>query len=149
MFCFTRWKSEGFESSLCYCARLVWCSRAVEVSRSQAHIKYHAKDQPQQVLSSLFIFSLKDIEGYKFSYVRYICVIIGCILSGGLLRLLFHWFPHWMLWCTHKVCDLNEANKVKIKVWVLLFSKCSLNFNRIFLVSTSIKFNILHEESQG
>ncbi|CAH8649549.1 unnamed protein product [Schistosoma margrebowiei] len=22
-----------------------------------------------------------------------------------------------MLWCTHKVCDLNEADKVKIKVW--------------------------------
>ncbi|CAH8649471.1 unnamed protein product [Schistosoma margrebowiei] len=59
--------------------------------------------------------STSDIEGYKFSYVRYICVIIGCILSGGLLRLLFHWFPHWMLWCTHKVCDLNEADKVKIK----------------------------------
>ncbi|CAH8620218.1 unnamed protein product [Schistosoma mattheei] len=59
--------------------------------------------------------STSDIEGYKFSYVRYICVIIGCILSGGLLRLLFHWFPHWMLWCTHKVCDLNEANKVMIK----------------------------------
>ncbi|CAI2734779.1 unnamed protein product [Schistosoma spindalis] len=59
--------------------------------------------------------STSDIEGYKFSYVRYICVIIGCILSGGLLRLLFHWFPHWMLWCTHRTCDLNEANKVKIK----------------------------------
>lgn len=59
--------------------------------------------------------STSDIEGYKFSYVRYICVIIGCVLSGGLLRLLFHWFPHWMLSCTHKSCDLSEANKVKIK----------------------------------
>ncbi|CAH8675006.1 unnamed protein product [Schistosoma rodhaini] len=55
------------------------------------------------------------IEGYKLSHVRYICVIVGCVLTGGLLRLLFHWFPHWMLWCTHKTCSLKEAKKVKIK----------------------------------
>ncbi|CAH8649573.1 unnamed protein product [Schistosoma bovis] len=59
--------------------------------------------------------SRSDIEGYKFSYVRYICVIIGCVLTAGLLRLLFHWFPHWMLWCTHKACGLKEADKVMIK----------------------------------
>ncbi|CAH8576479.1 unnamed protein product [Schistosoma turkestanicum] len=59
--------------------------------------------------------SASEIEGYKFSYIRYFCVIIGCILSGGLLRLLFHWFPHWLLWCTHKTCELSEASKVKIK----------------------------------
>ncbi|KAK4476206.1 hypothetical protein MN116_001418 [Schistosoma mekongi] len=59
--------------------------------------------------------STSEIEGYKFSYVRYWCMVICCILSGGLLRLLFHWFPHWMLSCTHKTCNLNEANKVKIK----------------------------------
>lgn len=69
-----------------------------------------------------FNYNSKDIEGYKFSYVRYICVIIGCVLTAGLLRLLFHWFPHWMLWCTHKACGLKEADKVMIKVWVQLFS---------------------------
>ncbi|CAH8629289.1 unnamed protein product [Schistosoma intercalatum] len=59
--------------------------------------------------------SRSDIEGYKFSYVRYICVIIGCVLTAGLLRLLFHWYPQWMLWCTHKTCGLKEADKVMIK----------------------------------
>ncbi|CAH8619917.1 unnamed protein product [Heterobilharzia americana] len=59
--------------------------------------------------------STSEIEGYRFSYVRYICMIIGCVLTGGFLRLLFHWFPQWMLWCTHKSCGLHEAHKVKIK----------------------------------
>ncbi|CAH8871431.1 unnamed protein product [Trichobilharzia szidati] len=56
-----------------------------------------------------------DIEGYQFSHVRYAFMVAGCVLTGGLLRLLFHWFPQWMLWCTHKSSELHEAHKVKIK----------------------------------
>lgn len=32
----------------------------------------------------------------------------------GLARLVFHWKPDWMLRCTHEVCPLAEATKVRL-----------------------------------
>ncbi len=43
------------------------------------------------------------------------------ILSCGLLRLLFHWKPHWMLNLTHVKCPLDCAKKVLL---VVSFSNC-------------------------
>nr|XP_027204749.1 probable cation-transporting ATPase 13A3 [Dermatophagoides pteronyssinus]XP_027204751.1 probable cation-transporting ATPase 13A3 [Dermatophagoides pteronyssinus] len=34
------------------------------------------------------------------------------IFTFGILRLIFHWKPHWMLYCTHNQCSLEKAKKV-------------------------------------
>lgn len=36
------------------------------------------------------------------------------ILTVGILRLLFHWKPQWMLKCTHVPCPLPQATKVML-----------------------------------
>ncbi|KAF5395502.1 hypothetical protein PHET_11942 [Paragonimus heterotremus] len=64
------------------------------------------------------------ITGYSVSYSRTALVYIFYILTCGLLRLVFHWCPRWMLRSTHTVCPLSEAHKVLIKVSCAL--RCSL-----------------------
>ncbi|XP_069675902.1 polyamine-transporting ATPase 13A3-like isoform X2 [Periplaneta americana] len=39
-------------------------------------------------------------------------LLIG--LTAGILRLVFHWWPHWMLYATHRKCPLRTADKVLI-----------------------------------
>ncbi|CAH8487024.1 unnamed protein product [Schistosoma turkestanicum] len=56
-----------------------------------------------------------DITGYSLSRVRAAFTYIGIILTCGLLRLVFHWFPHWMLKCTNKKCALINAEKILVK----------------------------------
>ncbi|KAF6768641.1 hypothetical protein AHF37_10137 [Paragonimus kellicotti] len=55
------------------------------------------------------------ITGYSVSYSRTALVYIFYVLTCGLLRLVFHWCPRWMLRSTHTVCPLSEAHKVLIK----------------------------------
>lgn len=38
------------------------------------------------------------------------------IVTAGILRLVFHWCPHWMLLCTHVRCDLRTATTVLVVV---------------------------------
>lgn len=61
---------------------------------------------------------IKDVTGYSISYVRTIFTYIGIIFTCGLLRLVFHWFPHWMLMCMNKECALIKAEKILVKVIV-------------------------------
>ncbi|CAH8511945.1 unnamed protein product [Schistosoma rodhaini] len=56
-----------------------------------------------------------DVTGYSSSYIRTIFMYIGIILTCGLLRLVFHWFPHWMLMCMNKECALIKAEKILVK----------------------------------
>ncbi|CAH8522650.1 unnamed protein product [Schistosoma haematobium] len=56
-----------------------------------------------------------DVTGYSISYVRTIFMYIGIIFTCGLLRLAFHWFPHWMLMCMNKECALIKAEKILVK----------------------------------
>ncbi|CAH8511961.1 unnamed protein product [Schistosoma rodhaini] len=58
---------------------------------------------------------IKDVTGYSSSYIRTIFMYIGIILTCGLLRLVFHWFPHWMLMCMNKECALIKAEKILVK----------------------------------
>lgn len=55
------------------------------------------------------------VYGYKKSTFRsFICYL--CIgLTLGLLRLVMHWWSHWLLLATHKKCSLREAEKVLVK----------------------------------
>ena len=55
------------------------------------------------------------VYGYRKSTFRsFICYL--CIgLSLGLLRLVMHWWSHWLLLATHKKCSLRLAEKVLVK----------------------------------
>ncbi|TPP55946.1 Cation-transporting ATPase [Fasciola gigantica] len=41
-------------------------------------------------------------------------VYTGYFLTFGILRLLFHWIPYWILLSTHSVCPLSQAENVLI-----------------------------------
>ncbi|CAH8507851.1 unnamed protein product [Schistosoma intercalatum] len=58
---------------------------------------------------------LVDITGYSFSHLRTTFVHTGFVLTCGLLRLVFHWFPHWMLMCMYNKCALMEAEKILVQ----------------------------------
>ncbi|CAH8501091.1 unnamed protein product [Schistosoma mattheei] len=58
---------------------------------------------------------LVDITGYSFSHLRTTFVYTGFVLTCGLLRLVFHWFPHWMLMCMYNKCALMEAEKILVQ----------------------------------
>ncbi|XP_074601834.1 polyamine-transporting ATPase anne boleyn isoform X2 [Brevipalpus obovatus] len=53
-----------------------------------------------------------EIYGYQSSFIHKTITWILIVGTLGLLRLLFHWKPHWMLICTHKRCELRDATKV-------------------------------------
>lgn len=68
-----------------------------------------------------------EIEGYRRSIGRTVVTWIFIIATAGLLRLIFHWWPHLMLKATHRRCSLGDAEKVLVIVSV--FSLESLIFN--------------------
>ncbi|XP_050526454.1 polyamine-transporting ATPase 13A3-like [Daktulosphaira vitifoliae] len=54
------------------------------------------------------------IFGYKRCIPLTILIWIFTILSLGFLRLLFHWWPHWVLYVMFKRCPLDEAERVLV-----------------------------------
>lgn len=55
------------------------------------------------------------ITGYRRSKARtYLCWLCIC-LTAGLLRLVLHWWRHWLLIATHSPCPLAEADRVLIQ----------------------------------
>ncbi|XP_015781531.1 probable cation-transporting ATPase 13A3 isoform X2 [Tetranychus urticae] len=55
-----------------------------------------------------------EVYGYQLSHFLRIVTWFIIIITLGMLRLLFHWKPHWMLICTHRRCRLKEARKVML-----------------------------------
>ncbi|XP_032597910.1 polyamine-transporting ATPase 13A2 isoform X2 [Drosophila grimshawi] len=55
------------------------------------------------------------ISGYRLSHLRSILCWICIILTGGLLRLVLHWWRHWYLLATCESCSLHEAQQVLIE----------------------------------
>ncbi|KAL7637604.1 UNVERIFIED_CONTAM: hypothetical protein RMT77_012333 [Armadillidium vulgare] len=55
-----------------------------------------------------------ETDGYKRSVSRTALTWVMIILSGGFLRLIFHWAPKLMLQATHVQCSLKESTKVLI-----------------------------------
>lgn len=53
-----------------------------------------------------------EVFGYKMDKFRTVISWLLIILSGGTLRLVFHWWPQLMLYATHKQCALDFADKV-------------------------------------
>jgi len=38
------------------------------------------------------------------------------VMTVGILRLVYHWFPEWFLNCTHSKCSLESAERVLVVV---------------------------------
>lgn len=75
------------------------------VSRRNLHEGILNKDQEDEMF----------VYGYKKSKLRTFLCYISVILTLGILRLVMHWWSHWLLLATHKKCSLEEAEKVLIK----------------------------------
>lgn len=54
------------------------------------------------------------ITGYEKSLARSFFCYIGFILTLGILRLVMHWWQHWLLLATHRKCSLEVAQKVLV-----------------------------------
>ncbi|XP_013098214.2 polyamine-transporting ATPase 13A3 isoform X1 [Stomoxys calcitrans] len=55
------------------------------------------------------------ITGYRRSRMRTALCWICICLTGGLLRLIMHWWRHWYLMATHEMCSLEDADKVLVQ----------------------------------
>ncbi|KAL5242619.1 hypothetical protein ACI65C_010029 [Semiaphis heraclei] len=55
-----------------------------------------------------------EIYGYKRSGPMAVIIWILIFLTLGFIRLLFHWWPHWVLYAMYKRCPLNKAERVLI-----------------------------------
>jgi len=55
------------------------------------------------------------VYGYKKSTFRSFLCYLGIGLTLGLMRLVLHWWSHWLLLATHKPCALEQAEKVLVK----------------------------------
>lgn len=60
----------------------------------------------------------QEVNGYKCSCLRRVIAYFYYFISLGIVRLLFHWFPQWLLYCKYQKCPLSEATKVLIKVCI-------------------------------
>ncbi|XP_021372586.1 probable cation-transporting ATPase 13A3 isoform X2 [Mizuhopecten yessoensis] len=87
------------------------------------------------------------IEGYKLNKWKRAFTYLACVVTGGFLRLVFYWCPHWMLRWTHSPCTLGEAEAILLldqyKQWfvskVLLTTKHGTRIKEVKL-SPSISF---------
>ncbi|XP_068137270.1 probable cation-transporting ATPase 13A4 isoform X2 [Hyperolius riggenbachi] len=56
-----------------------------------------------------------EIFGYRISIAWIILCIIGYIVSGGILLLLFYWKPEWSVWANCVPSSLEKANVVLLR----------------------------------
>lgn len=75
-----------------------------------------------------------EIYGYRRSYFNTFLTWLAILASGFLLRLIFYWKPHWMLYSTSRRCTLDEAEKV------LLIDK----YNQYFVEQVRYLFGAPH-----
>ncbi|XP_076292849.1 polyamine-transporting ATPase 13A3 [Lasioglossum baleicum] len=54
------------------------------------------------------------IYGFERSNLKRILTCVSYVLTVGLIRLFFHWYPHLHVYATHKKCPLNRATKLLV-----------------------------------
>lgn len=59
---------------------------------------------------------LQEVYGYTWSRLRSALTWSGAIMTLGALRLVFHWYPQWLVYATHTSCTLSEATKLLVVV---------------------------------
>lgn len=55
------------------------------------------------------------VYGYKRSKLKTGICYLFIALTVGLLRLIMHWWSHWLLLATHKACSLEDAEQVLVE----------------------------------
>jgi hypothetical protein len=80
-------------------------SQDTNVARRNLHEGVLNKDQEDEMF----------VYGYRKSKIRSFLCYLSVFLTLGILRLVMHWWSHWLLLATHKQCSLEEAEKVLIK----------------------------------
>ncbi|XP_071454972.1 polyamine-transporting ATPase 13A3-like [Hetaerina americana] len=75
-------------------------SSEVEVTPPGVHLINPGDEDQMQ------IYGYRPHMGLKF--ISWAAIIV----TGGVLRLIFHWWPHWMLYATHSQCHLSSATSV-------------------------------------
>ncbi|XP_034233916.1 probable cation-transporting ATPase 13A3 [Thrips palmi] len=76
-----------------------------------------------------------EVYGYTRCWLRTSLTWAFVILTLGLLRLLLHWYPHWLLQATHRPCTLDKAEK-------LLVVDCYQNKHKSFFVKNIETFDL-------
>ena len=54
------------------------------------------------------------IIGFKRNLFKTSICYLSFLITAGLLRLIMHWWKHWLLLATHTKCPLDKAEKVLI-----------------------------------
>ncbi|KYB27139.1 polyamine-transporting ATPase 13A3 [Tribolium castaneum] len=55
-----------------------------------------------------------EISGYTSNHLKKCITWTVYVLTFGILRLIFHWYPQWQLYASHSKCPLGRAEKVLI-----------------------------------
>jgi len=77
-----------------------------------------------------------EIYGYRRSMIKSIVTYSIIVMTVGILRLVYHWFPEWFLNCTHSKCSLESAERVLV---VELFQK---KYRRAYIRSVTIRDSV-------
>lgn len=59
---------------------------------------------------------MQELYGYRRHAVATGVSWFFIVLTLGAIRLVFHWWPHLMLYATHSQCPLNVAEKLLVVV---------------------------------
>ncbi|KAJ4445475.1 hypothetical protein ANN_07283 [Periplaneta americana] len=57
---------------------------------------------------------MQEVYGYERDAVRTVLTWLCVVLTAGTLRLVFHWYPQWLLYATHIRCPLCSATKILV-----------------------------------
>lgn len=68
-----------------------------------------------------------EIHGYRRSIFWTTVTWFFIVITVGILRMVYHWFPEWFLNCTHTKCSLEAAEKV------LLVEICQEKYRKIHI----------------
>ncbi|XP_055863593.1 polyamine-transporting ATPase 13A3-like isoform X1 [Biomphalaria glabrata] len=67
-----------------------------------------------------------EIHSYQLSKMKLYLTYLGYLWTVGILRLVFYWLPHLMLWATHIPCELANAEKVLLRDQYKSYHVCSV-----------------------
>ncbi|XP_012941516.2 probable cation-transporting ATPase 13A3 [Aplysia californica] len=56
-----------------------------------------------------------EIQGYRLHRLKQVVTWFGYLVTLGLLRLLYYWLPHLLLWSSYSRCSLWQAERVLLK----------------------------------
>ncbi|BES87473.1 cation-transporting atpase [Nesidiocoris tenuis] len=88
-----------------------------------------------------------EIQGFVRDKLRTSVTWVLIVLSLGSLRLVFHWWPHWMLFATHRPCSLDKADKILVTECYQQTHK-SYHVRPIVIITSNTSRDMLKEDDQ-